>query len=56
MRVLTARAHRPGSGNFMKGREVVIGVDLGTGGARVVASDRNGNITASAEQELAVES
>jgi len=37
----------------MKGREVVIGVDLGTGGARVVASDRNGNITASAEQELA---
>jgi len=37
----------------MKGREVVIGIDLGTGGARVVASDRNGNITASGEQPLA---
>jgi len=37
----------------MKGREVVIGIDLGTGGARVVASDRNGTITASAEQQLA---
>ena len=37
----------------MKGREVVIGIDLGTGGARVVASDRNGNVTASGEQPLA---
>lgn len=37
----------------MKGRKVVIGIDLGTGGARVVASDRDGNITASGEQPLA---
>ena len=37
----------------MKGREIVIGIDLGTGGARIVASDRNGTITAFAEQQLA---
>ncbi len=37
----------------MKQREVVVGIDLGTGGARVVASDRYGAVIASSEQRLA---
>jgi sugar (pentulose or hexulose) kinase len=41
-----------GLGNSMKQHEVVVGIDLGTGGARIVASDRHGTIAASATQQL----
>jgi len=36
----------------MKQRELVVGIDLGTGGARVVATDRHGTIAALATQPL----
>ena len=38
--------------SLMKQRQVVIGMDLGTGGARVVACDRDGTIVASGQQAL----